>query len=374
MKIACIILASGYSNRFKMSKSKLMHNVFNIPIIEFTLTNVNKYFNKNSLYITIPKNLKKKEINFLKNYSSNNLIYGGKTRFDSVKNAIFKIKGSYDYILIHDAARPTTPNKLFEELIHFTKNKKYDCILPSNQIEDTLRKNKITLDRSSYFLYQTPQIFKFDIYKKAINNAKNKPTDDFGVLEKKKNLKIKFIDGNKENIKITQDKDLILLRKLLVDKIKYGNGFDIHRLKKGKFLSLAGLKIKSELMSVGHSDGDVVIHALIDALLGASGKGDIGQYFPATDKYKNISSSLLLEDTLSNKFLKNIIIQNLDCTIICQKIRMDKYKKKIKNNIADLLRCSPNRINVKAKTTDNIGMIGKSKAIACWITVKFFKI
>ena len=127
-------------------------------------------------------------------------------------------------------------------------------------------------------------------------------------------------------------------------------------------------------MSVGHSDGDVVIHALIDALLGASGKGDIGKHFPATDKYKNASSSLLLEDTLSNKFLKNIIIQNLDCTIICQKIRMEKYKKKIKNNIADLLKCSPNRINVKAKTSDNIGMIGKSKAIACWITVKFFSI
>ena len=112
MKIACIILASGYSSRFKMSKSKLMHNVFNILIIEFTLTNVNKYFNKNSLYITIPKISEK--VKFLKNYSSNNLFTVVKNF--TVKNAIFKIKGSYDYILIHDAARPTTPTNYLKNL------------------------------------------------------------------------------------------------------------------------------------------------------------------------------------------------------------------------------------------------------------------
>ncbi len=371
MKIACIVLASGNSTRFKNSKSKLLYKVYGVPIIEYTLKNITKFFSKDSLYITISKKLTKKEKDLLSKYTNHNLINGGRNRFESLRNAINNIKNcSYDYLLIHDAARPLTPYLIFEKLFKNIKKNKYDCIVPKTKVEDTLRRNNITVKRSIYSTYQTPQVFKFNLIKKNLKNLKKIPTDDFGILERKKNLKIKYIDGVKENIKITTINDINIFKLLVNKKIKFGNGFDIHKLKKGKYLALGGLKIKSNFQAIGYSDGDVVIHSIIDALLGANNKGDIGTYFPSLKKYKNISSVILLDEIKKIIKLDNSIISNLDCTIICQKIRLEKYKKLIRKNISSLMKCDEKHINVKAKTADNIGILGKSKAVACWTTIK----
>ena len=131
-----------------------------------------------------------------------------------------------------------------------------------------------------------------------------------------------------------------MFKSYLNKKIKVGNGFDIHKLKRGKVLSLGGLKIKSNFTAVGHSDGDVILHSLIDAFLGTKSKGDIGTYFPALKKYKGISSDILFNENKKNIKFKEIQINNIDITIICQKIRLEKYKNKIKNNISKLCNCN----------------------------------
>ena len=288
MKIACLILASGNSLRFHKSKQKLFYKVYGKSIIEYTLGNLTKYFNKEHIYITISKKLTKKNLILLQKYTSNQLILGGSNRFESVKKSIPYIKNKgFEYMMIHDAARPLTPSKMIIELLKEIKSKKYDCVIPKNCVEDTLRKNKLTVDRKQFSTYQTPQAFKLNMYLKNLKKIKNKPTDDFGVIEKINNLNVKFINGSKENIKITFFEDISLFIKLIANKVLFGNGFDIHKLTKGNFLSLGGLKIKSNYKSIGHSDGDVVLHSLIDAILGALRAGDIGEHFPSIRKYKN---------------------------------------------------------------------------------------
>ena len=375
MKIACVLLASGQSKRFKTAGSKLFYKVYGTPIVEYTLKNIAKHINKKSIYITIPKKITKKETNIISKYTANNLILGGKDRIDSVKNAIKKINlERFDYIMIHDGARPLLSHKLIKNILTEVRTNKYDCVLPASQVEDTIRKNFKTLERKNYYLFQTPQIFKSKVFLKGIKKLNGKPTDDYGIIENEKNLKIKLIEYDKQNIKITKYSDVEIFKNQITQNVKYGNGFDIHKLRDGKYLSLGGLKIKSKYESIGHSDGDVVLHALIDSVLGSTKYGDIGQYFPALRKYKNIQSEYLLDEIKSKINFKNIIIQNIDCTIICQKIRLERYKNKIAANLSKLLECDVNCINIKAKTADGIGLIGQSKAIACWITTKLIEI
>ncbi len=375
MRIACIVLASGNSKRFKKSKSKLFYKVFGSPLIEYTLKNLIKYINKDAIYITIQKKITKNEKNLLLKYTSNELIIGGNTRFKSLKNVLKVISQyKYDAIMIHDAARPNTPSRIINSLVKEIKSKQIDCSVPSMRVEDTIRYKNETLDRSNYTIYQTPQIFKSNIILKNVNKITANPTDDLGIVEHNKKLKIKYINYSKENIKVTSVEDINIFKKLISKKFLFGNGFDIHQIKEGKYLMLAGLKIKSKYKAIGYSDGDVVLHSLIDALLGALKIGDIGEYFPALPMYKNISSTVLLYQIKQKINMSSIIINELDCTIICQKTRLEKYKKDIAKNLSKLLDCELNKINIKAKTSDNIGMIGKSKAIACWSTLKLLKI
>ncbi len=375
LKIACIILASGNSERFGGSKSKLFYKLHDTPIIEITLKNIAKYITENNIYITIPKKITKNERNLISRYSKNKLILGGKTRFESLKNALENIDSrKYDILMIHDGARPIVPRKLMLKLLQCMKSKKYHGSVPASIVEDTLRKKNITLQRDNYMTFQTPQLFKFDFFKNRINKIKFIPTDDLGVIENNKNIKIKYIESSKLNIKITKKDDIKILNNVINFNVKYLNGFDIHKLRNGKYLSLAGLKIKSKYEAIGHSDGDVVLHSIIDALLSSINKGDIGQHFPALNKYKNISSIKLLEETMKKIKIEHSLITNIDCTVICQKVRLENYKQKIAKNISSLLKCQPNKVSIKAKTADKVGTIGKSKAIACWTTIKLINL
>ena len=375
MKIACVVLASGKNQRFDKKKSKLFYKVYGTPIIEYTLKSITKFINTNSIYITIPKKITKKNISILGKYTTNQLIPGGKDRYNSLRNAILNVdRKKYKYVMIHDAARPLLSKKLIINLLAEAKLNTYDCIIPTSVVSDTLRRNNITVNRAKYTYSQTPQIINLEKIINSINKIKTIPTDDYGIVERNKNLKTKFIQCDKKNIKITNKEDISLFRKIVSSNFRIGNGFDIHKLKKGEFLSLGGLKIKSNLMAVGHSDGDVVLHSIIDSILGATNKGDIGEYFPALKKYKDISSHLLLEEIIKKVKLNDFFIEHIDCTIICQSIRLSKYKNCIKVKLAHLLNCNKSQISIKAKTSDNVGLIGKSKAIACWTSIKLIYI
>ena len=228
-------------------------------------------------------------------------------------------------------------------------------------------------NRKNLFLTQTPQAFNLkEIYNLHKSNYKKYKDDDISLFM---NLnKVKFIDGERNNFKITDQSDFENLKIISKSKIKSGIGFDIHRLVPNRKLFLAGLKIKSKLGTLGHSDGDPVLHSIIDSILGACGMGDIGQMFPDTNKkFKNIRSTILLKEVIKQMKLNSFSINNIDINIITQTPKIKKYKNKMIENISKLCEIYKNQINIKGKTTEKLGIIGKERAIACEVITSVIK-
>ncbi len=181
--------------------------------------------------------------------------------------------------------------------------------------------------------------------------------------------KIKIIKGEFTNNKITINSDI-----KFNNLIKFGLGFDVHRLVPNKKLYIGGIKIPSHVGTLGHSDGDPVLHAVTDAILGACSMGDIGEKFSDKNKkFKNIRSTILLSKIIKQTEKKGYLINNIDINIITQKPKIQKYKKQITNCIAKICHISPTQINIKGKTTEKLGVIGKEKAIACEVIASVIK-
>jgi 2-C-methyl-D-erythritol 2,4-cyclodiphosphate synthase len=186
--------------------------------------------------------------------------------------------------------------------------------------------------------------------------------------------KVQFIEGEKNNFKITDWSDFENLRNIFKSKQSVGIGFDVHRLVPNRKLYLAGLKIKSKLGTLGHSDGDPVLHAITDAILGACQMGDIGQMFSDKNKkFKNIRSTILLTKVLDQIKFNGYFINNIDINIITQTPKIKNLKNKMIENIAKLCEISKDQINIKGKTTEKLGVIGKEKAIACEVIASVVK-
>ena len=227
--------------------------------------------------------------------------------------------------------------------------------------------------RENLFLTQTPQAFNLkEIYQLHKNNALKYKDDDISLYM---NLnKVKFIEGEKNNFKITDKKDFENLKNIYKSKINVGIGFDVHRLVPKKKLYLAGLKIKSSLGTLGHSDGDPVLHSITDAILGACRLGDIGQMFSDKNKkLKNIRSTILLKQVIEKIKSKAYLINNIDINIITQTPKIKNLKNKMIDSIAKLCEISKDRINIKGKTTEKLGVIGKEKAIAAEAIISVIK-
>jgi len=270
--------------------------------------------------------------------------------------------------LIHDTARPFPSKKIINEIIK--KIRTNHAVVPVVKVNDAAKRveNKVifkNIKRKSLRFSQTPQGFTFkklyEMHKKNMNTS----FDDDSALFTENGEKVITINGNKTNLKITDKEDLDILKSLIKRKSYYGIGFDIHRLVKGKKLYLGGIKIPFALGLKGHSDADPVFHALIDSLLGACRLGDIGKLFPDKNKkYKNIRSTILLGKIVKLIKFKNFSINNIDINIIAQKPKIKKYANKMKNVISKICEICSTKINIKGKTTEKLGLIGKEKAIA----------
>ena len=223
------------------------------------------------------------------------------------------------------------------------------------------------------FLTQTPQGFNFkEIYNLHKTNAGKYQDDDVSLYMDFNN--IKFIEGEKNNFKITDKSDFENLKNIYKSNQSVGIGFDVHRLVPKRKLYLAGLKIKSSLGTLGHSDGDPVLHSITDAILGACKLGDIGQMFSdKSKKFKNIRSTILLREVIKKIKTKGYFVNNIDINIITQNPKIRKYKNKMIDSIAKLCEISNNQINIKGKTTEKLGIIGKEKAIACEVIASMIK-
>ncbi|SVD50784.1 uncharacterized protein METZ01_LOCUS403638, partial [marine metagenome] len=271
-------------------------------------------------------------------------------------------------VLIHDSARPNPSKDLVNKIIHNLK--KNHAVVPVIKINDATKRAKENtifknIARNSLRFAQTPQGFTFKkIYEKHHKNI-NTSFDDDSALFTNDEEKVVTITGSKKNLKITDKEDLNIFKSLKKGKTYSGIGFDIHRLVKGRKLYLGGIKIPFALGLQGHSDADPVLHALIDSLLGACKLGDIGKLFSNKNKkYKNIRSTILLKKVIELIKSKNFSINNIDINVIAQKPKIKKYSKKMIQTISKICEINPNQINIKGKTTEKLGLIGKEKAIA----------
>ena len=361
-----VILAAGKSKRFNKKIPKQFFNYRNKEIIDHSIEKSlnSKLFKKILIVSNNLKHLKKK-----KYPKSISIIRGGKERSDSSFKALkFLKRYKPKNVFIHDAARPNFSIRLLKNIAKNLKNNK--AVVPIISSKDTIKyktQNQIfNLNRNNLLLTQTPQAFRFKELYKITKNQKNKVTDE-ATLFINKDFKIKFIPGEKANNKITYIDDI------KTPKTFYGIGFDIHKLVKNKKLYLGGLKIPFHSGLEGHSDGDVILHAIIDSILGAIRKKDIGTYFPNTKQFKNIRSPKMLKPIMINLNKSNFFINNLDINLICQKPRVSKYRDKIIKSVSKLTGINENQINLKGKTVEKLGLIGKEKAIACETIISITK-
>ncbi len=370
MNACFIILAAGKSKRFNSYLPKQFNYFKGKRIFEHS---IDKAINSN-LFKKIILVINKSHRKYINNINKKNIIIinGGKERKDSSKKAIDYLKKfKPSKVFIHDAARPNFSVKLLKKLYKQIKNEK--AVIPYIKCDDSvkIKNNRIfeNFDRDKLYLTQTPQCFDYKFLLKNIKDNKSLITDDASIFLQNK-IKTRFVLGEKQNFKITEYSDL----KKQSFKTFFGIGFDIHKLEKKTKLYLGGIKIPYHLGLKGHSDGDVIIHALIDSLLGACKFRDIGTLFSDKKaKFKNIRSSKMLIKVLNLIGKKGYYINNIDMNIIAERPKISKYRNKIIKSISNLCGVDKNQINVKGKTTEKLGLIGKEKAIACEVISSVIK-
>lgn len=302
------------------------------------------------------------------------VISGGERRQDSVYAAlqwIISHQEKCEFVFIHDGVRPFVTTFLIDRLWN---EKETGAVIPVLPIYDTIKSVTNgwigqTLDRSSLVRVQTPQLFSFQLLSEGFQWLKENPrevTDDAALMEAT-GRKVKIIQGDENNIKITTVKDLEVSKIISTPRvdIRVGQGIDVHAFEEGNRIILGGIEIPFTKKLKGHSDADVLIHALCDSLLGAAGLEDIGTHFPDTDlQYKNISSLILLEKVVDKVFASGYTIANIDITVMAEKPKLQPYISEMKISLSKITKVSTSQIAIKAKTTEGLGFIGHQEGMA----------
>ena len=377
--LVVILLAGGIGSRLNQKTSKQMISYNSVTILEKNIIIFKKILNNIPIQVVSNnKDLSKvSEIN--KKFSIFPPVLGGNDRQESVFNALETLKKiNPKYVLIHDAARPLVSWEVIKKLLKYCE-KEIVCVVPTLNVADAIRtvsKNLITdvVSKKGKVLVQTPQLCNYKLL--MDEHVKSKILfEDESSLFLNKGMRVIATEGDPLTLKITYEKDLKLLEPHLYDNntkyvTKVGNGFDIHRfdLTKNKdknFIKLGGIKINNIRPLIGHSDGDVLLHAITDSILGIINKGDIGELFPPSDnKWKDADSSYFLKHASIMLKKEKGKINNIDTVIICEKPKILNYSKQIAENIAKILNINPQRISIKGKTSESVGFIGRQEGIA----------
>ncbi|MCE3255148.1 MAG: ispDF [Rickettsiaceae bacterium] len=314
-----------------------------------------------------------------------NPVFGGETRQASVLNGLEAlIEYAPDKVLIHDGARPFVSRRVIDGILQ--KLETHPAVIPAIAVEDTIKKysdGKIewTVERENLWRAQTPQGFIYTDILNAHNAFKDINFTDDAALDEYAGIPVAIIPGSQNNFKITTEEDYERAKRVISLKIKEvkeevrcGIGYDVHRFRpreKGEAHSvrIGGVDIHTaedfDKKIEAHSDGDVAIHSIMDALLGAIGSGDIGEHFPPTDnRWKDFDSREMLKQVNHMVRKKGGSIINIDLTIICERPRISKYKHQMAESIAATLNIDKTRVNVKATTTEKLGFLGREEGIA----------
>jgi len=354
--LTLILLAAGSSSRFAQDVKKQWLRIGHQPLWQFVAERLKKSnFFSQIIIVGAPH-----EIAFMKQYASYEFVAGGSSRQESLQNALPYVKNNY--LLVNDIARACITPTLLERII--SKRDTADVVVPYLRVTDTIVYDNETIDRDKVKRVQTPQLSRTSVLKKALS-TKEIFTDESSAIVANGGSRT-FVLGEDDAHKITYPQDLNKIPCLQApsDAILSGNGFDVHAFDDKGVMWLGGVKIESDFGFKAHSDGDVAIHALIDALLGAAGMGDIGMLFPDNDDaYKGIDSKELLKRVVEKIYNFGFEIINADITIAAQKPRIGKYKQAMREVLAEILCIDRARMNVKATTTEKLGFIGRAEGV-----------
>ena len=362
-RVIAIIVAAGRGKRLGSSLPKQFLKVRGRTILEMSVEafEQNKYVDEifvaaNADYCELTEKL-------CRGFSKlKKIVAGGAERQDSVRAALDCLRGENGIVLVHDAARPFVSEAVINAVIEGTAD--FGTAIPTVPAKDTIRQvdgtGSRTLQRETLACVQTPQGFRISLIKHAFEKAQAEGflgTDDASLVERM-GINISMVQGEDANRKITTREDL-------ETEMRIGTGYDVHRLVEGRPLVLCGEQIPYEKGLLGHSDADVALHALMDAMLGAAGLGDIGKHFPDTDeRYRGISSMKLLQKTAELLREAGYFLGNADITIIAQRPKIAGYIPKMRANIAEIMNCDENKINIKGTTTEKLGFVGREEGIA----------
>lgn len=365
--MSLVLLAAGSSSRFKLPVKKQWLRVGNDPLWRFVTKRLETMANFETIIITAHAD----ELRLMEYFADYTYVCGGKSRQESLKNALARVKTPY--VLVSDIARACINEAHLHRII--AQKGKADCIVPFIKPNDTIVYQEGAIDREEVRLIQTPQLSRTEVLKKAIE-SQIIYTDESSAI-KAAGGTVVFVEGSQEAKKITTALDLKDILCLAPPSQDYftGTGLDVHPFEEKKRMVLGGVPIDAPFGFAGHSDGDVAIHALIDALMGAAGIGDIGELFPDTDNaYKNIDSKILLDRTAKLLVSLGYKIVSADITIAAQTPRLSPYKLAMRKTLAKILGLDLERMNIKATTTEKLGFIGRKEGVAVYAsaTLKFF--
>lgn len=354
--LTLILLAAGSSTRFGLDVKKQWLRVGTEPLWYFVAQKFEKtdYFKK--IIITSSAD----EIEFMKNYADFTFVEGGATRQASLRNSLCEV--DTEYVLVSDIARSCVSEEFLNEIVSYIG--KSDCVVPYLKVHDTVVYDGVTIDRDKVKMIQTPQLSRTSALKSALEQ-KEEFTDESSAIVANGG-KREFILGESDAHKITRIDDLKKLSCLTPpsNDTLSGVGFDVHAFDDRGEMYLGGIKIESDYGFKAHSDGDVAIHALVDALLGAAGMGDIGMMFPDNDDaYKGIDSKELLKRVVTKLRHLGFVIVNVDLTIAAEKPRIGNYKIAMRKTLSSILSIESSRVNIKATTTEKLGFIGRGEGV-----------
>lgn len=372
-KTSVIIAAAGQGKRLGAPVPKQYLKIGGEPIIIKTLMKFQNLEAVDNIFIVAGEDYLEFCQKMVTEYGISKvkgIVRGGSQRQDSVFNALKEVEqkaSDTELVLIHDAARPFVSSQIITGVLESAEKK--GATVPAVPMTSSIRKlsapgdmsGSMAVDRNEYYMVQTPQGFKKDILLRSYTAAYEDGyygTDDSSIVERA-GYEVAICDGEYGNIKITTKEDMPM-------EYRVGTGFDVHRFAEGRKLILGGVTISHDRGLLGHSDADVLVHALMDALLGAAGLGDIGRHFPDSDsKYEGISSMKLLEhvkDLLDDNLYR---VGNADITLIAQKPKISPYVDEMISGIAEVLCVEKSRINIKGTTTEKLGFTGREEGIAC---------